>query len=144
MSTPFDRALHNGYHFGVNWFDIVRNGNHLPHDIQERLIAIIDELPHGSGIDSDWCYYETKGYHCLTNSYHCMNKNGYYDGWMDFTVKMPKSIFNDADRLSTDFVLQFNRATSWQREKHAWRIRDYLDQTIHYSLWLVDNKEDNA
>lgn len=55
-------------------------------DITEALIYI---LPHGSGIDSDWNIEFLKNSNIVChNSYHCMNNNGYYDGWIDFRVKL--------------------------------------------------------
>jgi hypothetical protein len=140
VSVPFYKRLYDNYDYGINWHSIVRNGEHLPHDTQERLIGVVDDLPHGSGIDSDWRFYETRSYYCLTNSYHAMDDNGMYDGWMDFTVKIRKDILNDADKLSADFVLQFNGLSSYHRRKYEWSVRDYLEQTIQYSLWLVDHE----
>lgn len=64
---------------------------------EETIKRLLNELPHGSGIDWDWTIDHWK---CsskklfLSNSYHVRNENGYYDGWIDFTVKVePDLIF---------------------------------------------------
>jgi len=48
---------------------------------------IMDELPHGSGIDADWTLGEqTEKDVQFCNSYHTMDENGGYNGWLDFAV----------------------------------------------------------
>lgn len=53
---------------------------------------VVEMLPHGSGIDSDW-YVDTcwdkRWIFC--NSYHYMNCDGYYDGWVPFKVTLSVS-----------------------------------------------------
>ena len=57
--------------------------------------ALIDALPHGSGIDGDWhvAVYQEKDdldnvvYQVrLGNGYHAMDSMGGYAGWLDFTA----------------------------------------------------------
>jgi len=46
---------------------------------------LLEVLPHGSGIDSDW-HFEKRddgSIQCL-NYFHAMNSDGYYDGYMPF------------------------------------------------------------
>jgi len=48
---------------------------------------LADALPHGSGIDSDWRIVVKKnGAVYVFGSYHQMDENGMYNGWVDFTV----------------------------------------------------------
>lgn len=51
--------------------------------------AILDGLPHGSGIDSDWQIVVAPMEHGYSvtckNSYHAMNSAGMYDDWVDFS-----------------------------------------------------------
>lgn len=55
-----------------------------------------EHLPRGSGIDSG-CYVDldrSTGEHIvITFGYHCMNENGYYDGWIHYTVHVRASLF---------------------------------------------------
>jgi len=58
-----------------------------------------DYLPHGSGIDSG-CQIDPDN--CkpnrivITSSYHVMDEGGYV-GWIDFTVTVTPSLYNDID-----------------------------------------------
>lgn len=53
----------------------------------ERVVnTLLESLPHGSGIDCDWSFDITnKAIYCY-NSYHVMNDNGCYNGYIDFAV----------------------------------------------------------
>jgi hypothetical protein len=64
---------------------------------QDRLDAMLQALPHGSGLDTDWHYDVDK---CnaervtLTTSFHNMNANGYYDGWSDLVITIKPSLIH--------------------------------------------------
>ena len=48
---------------------------------------LMDELPQGSGIDCDWSYkIQKNGKIVYSNAIHCMDENGYYDGYQDFSL----------------------------------------------------------
>jgi len=50
---------------------------------------IIDLLPTGSGIDSNWILdQDMKGNIYAHNSYTCYNESGYNDGYADFYIKI--------------------------------------------------------
>lgn len=148
MSKTFSEKLsevldsHKG-DYGINWYLVaveLENKNATDNEI-DRIVSILDSLPHGSGIDSSWTVTLNKSSLLLHNSYHCMDDNGYYDGWLDFTIRVSKSTLFDSSKLSYDFTLEFNNATSYHRNKYISLLREYLDATIHYGLFLVDNKE---
>jgi len=85
-------------------------------------------LPHGSGIDADWIIsFKNKSNKIyISNSYHHMNEDGYYDGWSDFTV-----IIN---LLGNEyFKLVFN-GTESQRLAKKYDIRDYLESYLSECL----------
>ena len=49
---------------------------------------IVELLPHGSGIDTDWLLWgrlRNRNVVCIC-SYHGMDEHGSYDGWQDFKV----------------------------------------------------------
>lgn len=53
------------------------------------LCDLINKLPHGSGIDGTTLiqtYKCRKDLIVIESSYHCMDGNGFYDGWIDFEV----------------------------------------------------------
>lgn len=55
----------------------------IPHTVEE----IVDALPHGSGIDADWTVISDSRHRKeIGCSYHAMDENGMYDGWVDFSV----------------------------------------------------------
>lgn len=55
----------------------------------------IDDLPHGSGFNSDWTQYETRRANCFSTFYYPMNECGYYDGIVHFTLRVPKQAPSD-------------------------------------------------
>ena len=58
-------------------------------DIQDELNQL---LPHGAGIDQNWVIEHSGSteYMCY-NSYHAMDGNGHYCGWVDFEVTIDVS-----------------------------------------------------
>jgi hypothetical protein len=60
-----------------------------------------DYLPHGSGIDDGCSFNFTSRPNSLLieSGYHAMNENGYYDRWIDFTVRVTPSLAFDFDLL---------------------------------------------
>ena len=79
-------------------------------------------LPHGSGIDCDWEIDDKGDKLIASNSYHCMDDVGFYDGWADFTLHIPKS-------KPLDFKLHFNGQVA-QYLNRKYMLRDYLEDTI--------------
>lgn len=85
-------------------------------------------LPHGSGIDCKWTFdYQKNGKVIARNSYHCMDDNGFYCGYADFTVKF------HLYKALTAFDLQFNGVRS-QRLNKKKMLRDYLEDVIYHTL----------
>ena len=61
-----------------------------------------NQLPSGSGIDSGCTIEHKRSKHLLIySSYHVMNENGMYNGWIDFTVKVNPSLMFGFDLLIT-------------------------------------------
>ena len=85
---------------------------------------IIECLPHGSGIDCEWTYKEKKDYIVFSNSFHVMNDNGYYIGYIDFSVILKEN----------DFKLVFHTNSCGYRIINNYALRDYLEDTIYYCL----------
>jgi hypothetical protein len=88
----------------------------------EFINAIIDKLPHGSGIDGDWHIEAKQRTIVASNFYHCMNENGFYDGYADFTLYIPL-------KNPIDFKLHF-RGEDAQYLNRKYMLRDYLEDTI--------------
>jgi hypothetical protein len=102
----------------------------------DGLLDIADDLPHGSGIDCDWFGYVTKDNVCFTNAYHAMDSNGYYDGYADFTIKLP---LVDSCVQWDNFTLHFNgRTSAYLNQKHY--LREYLEDTLYYGLSQIFNR----
>lgn len=85
-------------------------------------------LPHGSGINCKWKFdYLKNGSVLASNSYHCMDENGSYGGFADFTIKLHPY------KAMTAFTLQFNGELS-QFLNRKYMLRDYLEDTIYQEL----------
>ena len=99
---------------------------------EEFACKMIDLLPHGSGIDCDWEYDvpETSNTVRLSNSFHCMNENGMYDGYADFTLIV--DVKPTVSHLY-GFRLQFNGRES-QRLNYKYGLREYLEDTLGWAL----------
>ena len=96
----------------------------------ENLVDLGNALPHGSGINDDWTSEVTKSSIRFRNSYHCMDENGRYDGYADFTVVIP--LVGKAIDWQ-HFKLEFNGSTA-QRKSSTYELRAYLDDVIYADL----------
>lgn len=96
-------------------------------NLEINMLDMIDELPHGSGIDCDWSYEvkpTSKTVH-FSNAYHCMDEHGSYDRYADFTLIVSLEAFN--------FKVQFNGNTS-QKLNYKYGLREYLEDTLAWAL----------
>jgi len=95
------------------------------------LAKYLADQVHGSGVDSDWKLMKEKSFAVIKNSFHCMDEHGYYDGWQDFSIKLPLN----GDVMH--FKLVFN-GDQYLAQKNM--LRDYLEQLFaeRISLWLED------
>ena len=99
----------------------------------ELLIEMLEsDLPHGSGIDGTWNIEDKGSYIKAVNFFHCMDEHGYYDGYADFSLTIPK-------KCLTDFKMHFHGPTS-QYLNRKYMLRDYLEETFHYALSLIVQK----
>ena len=69
--------------------------NHWEYKVND----LIDQLPHGSGLDSEWALDEksTGEKLILHQGYHTMNENGMYDRWINFTLTVTGSLMFGID-----------------------------------------------
>lgn len=92
---------------------------------ENKLLELLNELPHGSGLDYTWQYDFTKSNQdkiVLLMSFHAMDDNGYYDGIIDFKVTITASLTHD-----------INMAITGNFGKHQ-DIKDYLYDILHYAF----------
>ena len=74
---------------------IQNNNREWEENHEETINNIIKSLPHGSGIDGVTKIdldKSTPDKIIIYSEYHCMNENGYYDGWVDFTITIKPSL----------------------------------------------------
>jgi hypothetical protein len=88
----------------------------------ESINAIIDKLPHGSGINGGWHIETNQTRIKASNFYEPMNEVGFYDGIAYFTLYIPL-------KSPIDFKLHFNDKYS-QYYNRKYMLRDYLEDTI--------------
>jgi len=96
---------------------------------KETLKKIIEDyLPHGSGFDSgcEIDYNSNSNKFIIFSSYHLMNDNGYYDGWIDFDVIVKSSL---AFGIDVTIKGLFSRLPMY-----AYGLKDYIHEVFHNSL----------
>ena len=67
---------------------------------EARIERIINEFPHGAGIDGETAIYyhrSRKDRVVIRSSFHCLNDNGLYTHWIDFQLIITPSLANDFD-----------------------------------------------
>ena len=95
----------------------------------KNIQKIIGSLPHGSGIDGETGIDLTRSTSekiIIFSSFHCMNGEGYYDGWSDFTIKIIPS-------LQFDFELKITGNFGKYSD-----IKEYL-----YNIFDADLREES-
>ena len=83
-------------------------------------------LPHGSGIDCTWEIEDKGKYFKASNSYHCMNETGYYVGYADFSLIIPKKDWKN-------FRLHFHGNYSHYLN-YRFMLRNYLEDSFVFAL----------
>ena len=94
-----------------------KTGNELWFDNwTDTLDKAIGQLPHGSGLDgkTELSELSTPNKLIVTAEYHCMNENGYYDGWINLTIAVIPS-------LTFDFELKITGRFGKYQD-----VKDYL------------------
>ena len=103
-----------------------QNSLDLNRDLIEHVLLAI--LPHGSGIDCNWNFdWFDNGKVRASNSFHCMNDAGMYDGYADFSLVIP------VVQPMSAFRLAFHGATA-HRKARRYDLRDCLAETIYHAL----------
>lgn len=97
----------------------------------DYLYYIIDTyFSHGSGFDCGYTVDMDKSSAdkiVIESSFHCMDGNGYYCGWNDFTVTVKPSMLFDID-ISINF--------HGIKEK-SYGLKDYIVETLHNALYAT-------
>lgn len=106
---------------------------------------LLDMLPHGSGIDYDWQFSQTKDHIVATNGYHHMDENGYYDGISWFAVKFPRN--EPLVSWVVTFKLSFINQSGYHRRKYNF-TREYLigcviDEMVNYK-WVKKHLDESV
>jgi len=107
----------------LNCIDKDNNDWTLRHE--DKLNELINYLPHGSGLDSDWNIDFNKSHGnklVFYMGYHAMDENGYYDGWIDFTLIVKPSLIHG---ITLHIRGNFGKYQD---------IKDYLYDILRYSL----------
>ena len=86
----------------------------------KKLALLLAHAYHGSGIDCDWHISENKSNIIMSNSIHCMDENGYYEGYMDFSVRI--------DKKTAQVKRIMFHTNSFYRRKYVWLWKEPLEQ----------------
>lgn len=108
---------------------------------------IINILPHGSGFDSDWVIdTEDDQFIKLSNSYHAMDGNGFYSGWLHFIINLGRPDFKENEEFDSYFDKEEDYdASQWY---HTFEI-DFDDSDLDYDdgseeyLFVDEDYDDN-
>jgi hypothetical protein len=81
----------------IAYDNCVKSGNDWADKHEERIEELCkDNLPHGSGIDGEEITLDMGDSQpnrlVFHSSYHYMDENGMYDGWLDFSVIVKPSL----------------------------------------------------
>lgn len=121
LSKYSQKAINEGYEVVIP----IADDYWIDSDYEEQLDRI---LPHGSGIDCKWEYSEQKdGKIVCNNSFHYMNDNGYYMGYLDFSIRFFRN-------NPTDFILQFHTNRNGYREVNNHGLREYFYDIFDWAL----------
>jgi hypothetical protein len=92
---------------------------------EQRMADLLNELPHGSGLNGEWHYDLDK---CTTNRivlsqiYETMTDSGYYDTVVDFTLTIKPSLLFD---IQLSIIGNFGKYAD---------IKEYLYDILNESL----------
>jgi hypothetical protein len=129
----------------------MRYRNRFLRESEDSLDELIDILPHGSGIDSDWEVISADSRAVvLGNSWHYMSQNGYYLGYIDFelTIKSNGSFdveWRDSIRdiarssLGKDIAEDVNDGEPVSRSEVQDLIEYELNDILDHIYQTIDN-----
>lgn len=90
----------------------------------EITIEFLEEnLPSGSGFDCDWIIEDIGDWFEASSSYHCMHELGYYDGYADFSIIIPKDNY-------TALKLTWRDGFS-EHMNDEYDLTDYIEETVY-------------
>jgi hypothetical protein len=92
---------------------------------------LLDTLPHGSGIDCEWVVVIEKNRIVCKNSIHALNENGFYMGFIPFTVKLP---IIDGIIQCHGFKLTAHGWKNYLTQRYWPLYKDYVEQCLLDSL----------
>ena len=91
-------------------------------------------MPYGSGFDTDFEIEENKKCYIIRSAYHCMDSNGFYCGWIDFTIHFWKDIPCNKGK---DFTFCINgRYSHYLADKHY--LRGYISEAIYEHMYYTN------
>ena len=100
----------------------------------KKLALMLAYNNHGSGIDCDWVIEENKRYVIMYNSIHCMDDNGMYEGFMDFSVRI--------DKKTAQVKRIMFHTNAFYRRNYVWRYSDWLEQLFFDPYFPFPYKRD--
>ena len=114
-------ATHNA------WINCIaaNNTNWIDKHEENIINILLGVLPHGSGIDCKWNIDLQSLYIICNNSYHRMNENGCYCGYIDFSVRIKTNYRDIFGKIIFSIVGKFGRHQD---------LKDYLYEIIGYAL----------
>lgn len=111
-----------------------KNNQELADKYEEDIAKYLDKyLPRGSGIDNGMFFSHLQSDDnkmVICSSFHVLDENGFYDGWIDFTVEIYPAFVGGIDlKIKGNFT---NRV-DYERED-ASDIKEYLYEIFYDAL----------
>ncbi|MDD3263403.1 MAG: hypothetical protein PHT94_00745 [Candidatus Nanoarchaeia archaeon] len=91
-------------------------------------------LPHGSGFDIKHEITEQKKNFEIRSSFHCMDENGYYCGWVDFTAYLWKDIPSNKNKELTVYIN--GKYSNYLADKYF--LRNYIKEEIFNRFYFAN------
>jgi hypothetical protein len=106
--------------------------NPLPNIKEAELKDLLTKYLHGSGFDGQWYVEEQKNSYLCTINFHCMNQDGYYDGWISLNYYVSKNLVSY--RLTCT-------ASNYHRYHYIQEHdKDFYNQQFEYPLQQIRTK----
>ena len=95
------------------------------------LKKLLEDLPHGIGINGEWYFSFTAGSVHLHNDYEPMDESGFYDGSVLFSIVIPKNLLlcENWEAIVREFALHFHGDIAQYLAK-KYDLRSYLEDTF--------------
>ncbi|TAL62116.1 MAG: hypothetical protein EPN88_13945 [Bacteroidetes bacterium] len=99
------------------------NGSILSSEIEKNIDGYLNKLSHGSGIDGRYRTELKNDKVIIYQEFHVMNDNGFYEGWINYSVTISSSL-----EMDFELLIKGNFGRKYQD------IKEYLHEIYYEDL----------